>query len=137
MHAYQITYKMYTYFYYGRNLRMKITQFQESFFFRCFLVALLLVPGVTVQIWAVIPQKMCSPLGWSPEQLYHKNKKHTNFYYGPRPQKTPKKIWDQFDQIWTFKNGHFKTQICIYVIFSKLLDFNVLQLKMTVSMSRF
>ena len=61
MHAYQITYKMYTYFYYGRNLRMKITQFQESFFFRCFLVALLLVPGVTVQIWAVIPQKMCSP----------------------------------------------------------------------------
>ena len=66
------------------------------------------------------------PLGWSPEQLYRKNKKHTNFYYGPRPQKTPKKIWDQFDQIWTFKNGHFKTQICIYVIFSKLFDFNVL-----------
>ena len=65
-------------------------------------------------------------LGWSPEQLYRKNKKHTNFYYGPRPQKTPKKIWDQFDQIWTFKNGHFKTQICIYVIFSKLFDFNVL-----------
>ena len=62
----------------------------------------------------------------SPEQLYRKNKKHTNFYYGPRPQKTPKKIWDQFDQIWTFKNGHFKTQICIYVIFSKLFDFNVL-----------